>query len=190
MLDNTETLISQGDLIIAPPSMTDPRFRKTVNMITFSQEDSCYGLCLNRHSRYNVQDIIGELGQNIADEIPLYWGGPVSPQTIWMLHDNDWSSEVSIRINKEWGMTSHISMFERLAERDYPDQFRIFYGFCSWSEGQLESEIQGYPPYSHEMSWLIWHQPHDRHLLEIDIEDFWSVATEQCGRQTVANWLN
>jgi putative transcriptional regulator len=169
--------------------MQDPRFRKTVNMITFQHDEGCYGLCLNRPSHYSLQDIVGELGKNIQRDLPLYWGGPVSPQTIWMLHDNDWATEVSIRINRDWSMTSHISMFDRLVDDDYPKQFRIFYGFCSWAENQLEAEIEGYPPYHHDMSWLVWHQPHDRQLLEIDVEDFWAASTEQCGKQTVSNWM-
>jgi len=85
-------------------------------------------------------------------------------------------------------MTSSTEMFHHVADRDCPDYWIITFGFCGWTQGQLESELEGSPPWSLESSWLLWRQP-DTHLLAVAPEELWRVSTEQCSHQAVNTWM-
>ncbi len=181
--------LAAGDVIIAPPRMQDSRFAKTVIMLTHRKEGAIFGLCLNKPSNHTVKDLSVELDCELPYSIPLYWGGPVHPQTIWMLHDNQWQIEGTVEINQQWAMTSNTAMFHHIADGDTPRNFIITFGFCGWARGQLESELKGNPPWTLESSWLTWRAPDSHKLLQIDPSELWRVSTEQSGHQAVNNWM-
>lgn len=180
--------IAQGDVIIAPPRMQDSRFAKSVILLTHFKQGGAFGLCLNKISNHTVADLSPEIDCELPIDIPLYWGGPMNPQTIWMLHDTDWQVDASIQINEYWAMTSHISMFHHLADGDRPRNFIVTFGFCGWSPGQLDRELRGEPPFSIESSWLTWIRP-DNKLLEVESSELWRISCEQSARQAVNTWM-
>ena len=187
MLDSTSRLI-KGDCLIAPPRMQDSRFTKSVIMLTHFKSGAAFGLCLNKLSSHTVADLSPEIDCEMPHDVPLYWGGPVSAQTIWMLHSRDWNLDSTVEINEHWAMTSHVSMFHHLADGDRPRHYLMTFGFCGWSEGQLEAELRGSPPWTVESSWLTWRQP-DSHILQVDSSELWRVATEQSAHQAVSHWM-
>lgn len=184
--------IKSTDLLIAPPSIPDPRFRKTVLMLTHSHEGGSFALCLNRPSRYVCNDILKdlELGEDLNLEIPLYWGGPVNPSTVWMLHSSEWSlDDRTVPIDSNWSMTSNEQMFVHLADGDCPQEFRLMFGFCSWSPQQLEAELRGLPPWNPNHSWLVAANPGAEWIFEQPVENLWENATTLCSHQAVDSWL-
>lgn len=187
MLDQLE--LSAGDLIIAPPKMVDPRFQKTVIMLTHHDMDGSLGLVLNKPTEHDVDDLVSEVGLTCPFQCPLFWGGPVNPQTVWMLHSPEWSMDGTVKFGSEWSMTSNMKMFHRMEETHKPDHFRLFFGFASWGPDQLNMELQGLGPWRQDSSWLIWRQPHGQQILDVTTEDLWSVATEQSGIQAVNSWF-
>jgi putative transcriptional regulator len=180
-----------GDILLAPPRMMDHRFHKTVIMLTQERPEATLGLVINRQSNHTVRDVAREVCADLVpDDWPLYWGGPVNPQTIWMLHEPQWHLEGStIAIDSRWSMTSNLSMFHHLADGDRPERFRVFFGFCSWQPGQLEREISGREPYAPDSSWLIWHDPDSTRLFEVEPANLWAVGCEQISAQAVASWM-
>jgi len=180
------------DLLIAPPSIPDPRFRKSVMMLTHSHEGGSFALCLNRPSNYVCNDIIKEIDsvRDLDINIPLYWGGPVSPSTVWMLHSAEWSlEERTVEIDEAWSMTSHESMFAHLADGDCPRQFRMVFGFCSWAPQQLEAELRGLPPWNPKHSWLVAANPGSEWIFEQPVENLWENATTLSSHQAVDRWF-
>ena len=182
--------VSPGDLLVAPPHMQDPRFARTVLMVTHETSAGHFALCLNRPTEHTVNDIADEVGIELDPDCPMYWGGPVNPQTVWMLHSNDWSIPQTIKINDSWSMTSNRMMFHDIAAGHVPEYYRISFGFAGWAPSQLERELQGEPPFDHRSSWLIWRNPDPEMLLLIDPEDLWRVATEQCAHQWAQGVFN
>lgn len=178
-----------GDVVIAPPRMQDTRFTKAVIMLTHFRRGATFGLCVNKPSHHTAADLTPELDIDLPVDIPLYWGGPVHPQTIWMLHSSEWQLEQTVEINEHWSMTSHTTMFHHLADGDWPNYFRITFGFCGWARGQLASELRGDPPWTPDSSWLTWQGPDNSKLLEVDPHDLWRVGTEQSSHQAVNMWL-
>ena len=177
------------DLLIAPPTITDKRFTQAVIMLSHSYSGYDFGICVNKLTRYSLQDIIDELGIDTNLNFPLYWGGPVSPGTVWMLHSSEWSTEHTEEINEDWSMTSNIDMFHHLAIHDFPRQFRLMFGYCSWARGQLESEVKGTAPWNPKQSWLVAQNPGPEWLFEHPVDELWDATTELSGQQAVATWL-
>lgn len=185
----TVKTISGGDIIAAPPTMQDLRFRRTSVLITYHDLDGSLGLCLNRPTRNTLEQISKEIGLDRELNFPLYWGGPVNPGTIWMVHSPEWSLENTIKVNDEWSITSNEKMFWALQDGDIPQYFRFFHGFCSWQSEQLDLELRGEPPWDHKSSWLIVEQPDAETLLEMPPEEIWQHCVELSGQQAVSSWL-
>jgi putative transcriptional regulator len=180
------------DLLIAPPGLPDPRFKDTVLMLTHHHDQGSFALCVNRESHHTLQDLIKEVDLELDCELnfPLYWGGPMSPTTIWMLHSSEWSIEgVTVSIDDQWSMTSNMGMFQHIADGDYPQHFRIMYGYCSWARDQLVGELAGRAPWRKEHSWLVAHNLGPEWLFEQPIEDLWTNATTLCSHQAVDSWF-
>lgn len=184
--------IETTDLLIAPPNMPDPRFRDSVIMISYFADTGAHGLCVNKPSGHTLDEIISDnndLNTDAVPRLPIYWGGPVNQNSIWMLHSTDWRCDKTALISPSWALTSSSKMFERLCLGDYPKQFRLFIGYASWAPGQLDHELEGVGPWTKENSWLTAHNLGPEWLFEQDVDTLWaSVVTLSC-HQAVDSWL-
>lgn len=183
------TIISPGTLLIAPPGIPDKRFKNSVMMMSHTHHGNSIALCINKPTEYNLRDILIDSGIPSELDFPLYWGGPINSTTIWMLHSSEWAVEHTMPISKHWGVTSNISMFYHLADGDYPKEFRIMFGHCSWAPGQLKAELRGLPPWNPNHSWLTANEPEPEWLFENPVEDLWELTAELSSHQAVASWL-
>ena len=181
--------LAQGDIIVAPPAMRDSRFRGSAILITYHDLDGSLGLCLNKPTSYTLDKITEEVGLDRPLNFPMYWGGPVNPGTIWMLHSPEWRLANTIDVNEGWSLTSNEQMFWAAQEADLPRYFRFFHGFCSWTSQQLDSELQGIEPWSHNSSWLTVEQPDAETLIEMPVEHLWQHCLTVSSHQAVSSWL-
>jgi putative transcriptional regulator len=181
--------IEKGDLLISPPTISDSRFEKTVLLVTRNTAQGSLAFCLNRPTQYKINDVLKEIDIELSQNLNLHWGGPVAQNTVWMLHDSNWKIESTARINSDWSMTSSTAMFHHLADNDYPERFKIFFGQSSWGPGQLEGELLGDPPWSINHSWLTLKQPDPIWLSEINAKEMWIESTQLCGEQATDSWM-
>lgn len=179
----------KGDIIIAPPAMADLRFRKTAILITHHDEDGSIGLCINRPTRHNLQGVCQELDPSMNLNFPLYWGGPINPNSIWMLHDSLWTCANTVMLNDQWAVSSNERMFHEINEGNVPSFFRFFHGMASWQPSQLDCELNGEDPYTSASSWLLLEQPQSEELIEMPIENVWEYCLTLCSQQAVSSWL-
>lgn len=180
-----------GDLLIAPPNIPDNRFRNSVLLMTHNDSGGSLALCLNKQSSLTTKDIFdkAEVDFQLNISFPMFWGGPINLSTVWMIHDHNWSMPGTIEINEEWSMTSSMTMFAHLADGDYPQQFRLCYGFCSWQPEQLKAELSGRPPWSQRHSWLVAKNPGPEWIMEAPVDELWRLTTELSSHQAVDDWL-
>lgn len=179
-----------GDLLLSPPNLPDNRFNRSVILLTNNSYRGSFGLCMNRLSDHNVNEILTPLDIVLENDLPLYWGGPVNPTTVWMLHDNDWHIEGTVPVDEHWSLTSSSSMFETLHQGSLPGKFRIFFGHSSWAPGQLESELKGQQPWNHQHSWLTVKRPNPRWLIDCEAENLWTTSCNICSHQAVDSWMS
>lgn len=177
-----------SSLIIAPPSVTDNFWYKTVIMITEHHPRGSIGLILNKKSSVSITDFADRLGLYIDLPGFVYIGGPVNPTSLSIIHTPDWATTNSMKINKHFSLSSSADMLPRFAEGDCPSRWRIFSGMCSWMPAQLENEIHGNPPYHHNTSWCLA-QSDQSLVFDNDLSDQWTTAITQSGIEFARNIL-
>ena len=178
-----------GSLLIAPPSMTDPRFAKTVLLLTHNNSMGAFAICLNRPTKHTAKDLSKELELNIELPFQMFWGGPVNHGSIWMVHDDSWDTQHTIIINDKWRVTSHESMFHHMADGDAPKNLRMSFGFCSWMPGQLDMELLGEGPFSKKSSWIYAEDVDPDWVFQKSIDDLWEDATSLAADKAISNWF-
>lgn len=185
------TAVRATDLLIAPPAMPDPRFRDSVLMLTHHETQGSFALCVNRVTEYTLVDVLdhSNISVDSAPRVPVYWGGPVSAQSLWMIHSAEWHCEGTVMITNLWAMTSSEEMFHCLAVGDVPQQFRIVMGYAAWSPGQLAAELIGQGPWRPEHSWLVAQNLGPEWLFEQPVEDLWANVVTLSSHQAVDTWL-
>jgi len=72
-----------GILLISDPFLKDPNFMRTVVFLCEHRENGSFGFVLNRKFENTIDELIPELDKF---KIPVYYGGPVQPDTIHFLH--------------------------------------------------------------------------------------------------------
>ena len=182
-------MVEAGDLLIAPPTMPDLRFRRSVMLLTHHSSEGSMALCLNRPTNIDLEQICQEIGVENLLNHTVYWGGPVSPSSIWLLHSSEWVSDNTHVIDDHWAVSSNEEMFRSISQGDFPKRFRFLHGFSTWAPEQLNCELKGDHPWDPKNSWLTVSKPDPDILFETAEDCLWEAATELSGQQAVSSWL-
>ena len=143
-----ENLFLAGKLIIAMPTMSDPRFKRSVVCICAHNEDGAIGIIINKTiESLSFSKIIKQLKLKknmIKNDYKnhIYFGGPVETERGFILHSADYSSENSTSINSEISMTASTEILQALIDGKGPNKSIVALGYAGWGPGQLDAEIQ------------------------------------------------
>jgi len=171
-----------GKLLIAPPKVRGTFWQKTVIFMTEHHNRGSVGLVLNKTSQMTIKEFANQYNLNV--DIPgfLHVGGPVNVKALTMLHTAEWSCENTMKVNNEYALSSSQNLLSNIAMGNAPKRWRLFVGLCGWTPGQLDNEIKGSPPYSHDMSWLIATPSLDI-VFDLDSQTQWTESIEQAGSE-------
>ena len=148
-----------GQLLIAMPVMSDPRFARSVIYLCAHSEDGAMGLIINqRASHISFSDLLDRLGiapaegeDGTSDDVgamSIQVGGPVETGRGFVLHSADYFAEDStLPIEDGVCFTATIDILKAIAAGNGPNRAILALGYAGWSPGQLESEI-------HANGWL------------------------------------
>jgi len=135
-----------GQLLVATPEMRDPRFVETVIYMVKHSADGAMGIVINRPlAKGSIEDLLKGIGvesKGGKGEIVIHYGGPVSPQAVFILHSDDLLFESSTRIKDGIAMTSDPKLIEALARGKGSRQSLLAVGYAGWAPGQLEDELK------------------------------------------------
>jgi putative transcriptional regulator len=135
----------RGKLLIASPSLVDPNFARTVVLITEHNDEGAMGVVLNRPSETSVDDVAPELAV-VADDEPVFIGGPVQPQALVVL------AEFADLDAAAWIVAADVGFVAAQTEGDRLEQAvrrgRVYAGYSGWGAGQLEGELA-------EEAWIV-----------------------------------
>ena len=144
-----------GQLLVAMPVMSDPRFARSVIYMCAHSEDGAMGLIINqRASHISFPDLLERLGigasnsedNGIADDVEalsIHVGGPVETGRGFVLHSADYFVDDStLPIEGGVCLTATIDILKAIAAGSGPNRAILALGYAGWSPGQLESEIQ------------------------------------------------
>ena len=136
-----------GQLLIAMPGISDPRFERALILICAHDEHHAMGLAVNRPVEgLSVPDLLERL--EIASDIHappdlVMMGGPVERERGFVLHTNDYQGEHSIEVTDDLTLTATRDVLEALAHADdHPRHSLLALGYAGWGAGQLEHEIK------------------------------------------------
>jgi len=129
------------------PQLLDPNFRRAVVLLVHHDSNGTFGLVLNRATDITAPalcetleiDWRGDPGWGVD------WGGPVQPETGWLLFDpadvpSEGSDEGVQPIEAGLSLAGSIDTLRRLAN-DPPRKARVLLGYAGWGPGQLEGEL-------------------------------------------------
>ena len=171
-----------GRLLVAMPSMGDPRFARAVIFLCAHGEGGAMGIVVNRAAgEMTLADLAAhlEIEAGAPRELPIYMGGPVEPGRGFVLHSDDWDGDVSTAAaGKGFALTSTRDAVEALATGDGPVWALVALGYAGWGEGQLEDEIA-------EGAWLIAEADADLVFFTPDDEK-WNAALKSLGVDPVS----
>jgi len=136
-----------SDFLLAKPHMKDIRFRETVIVMLYdNKEEGAAGLVLNKPLEKmfltNLLDAVNLTPpKNMMEkEITLYWGGPVEPKHIIIIHSSDYKSKDFLLSNDHFTITRKPKVLMDIASNRGPKKYIILSGIAVWSPGQLDFE--------------------------------------------------
>ncbi len=135
-----------GQLLVATPAMSDPRFVETVIFMVKHDASGAMGLVVNRPvGEIAMTDLLKELGiddESADGEIRLYYGGPVDAGRGLVLHSPDYVAEETQVITDKVSLTAEREIVRAIAHGDGPRLSLVTFGYAGWGAGQLEGEIK------------------------------------------------
>jgi putative transcriptional regulator len=143
-----------GQLLLAMPSMSDPRFHKAVIYLCAHSADGAMGIVVNqRASHITFAKLLEQLDivparnegsiQITVEEMTVHTGGPVESGRGFVLHTTDYFSDDStLAIDDSISLTATIDILRAIASGTGPDRSLLALGYAGWAPGQLEHEIQ------------------------------------------------
>lgn len=178
-----------GQLLIAPPSIRGNFWQKTVIFVTENHNRGSLGVVINKPSKVSIREFSRQVDVECDIAGHVYAGGPVNVKALTLLHSTDWECENTMRVNQYFAISSHQDILTRLAMGDCPEHWRLIVGLCGWTPGQLEAEVKGNPPYSHNQSWLTA-TPNYETVFELEGNDQWTTAIECSSMEFVQKVLD
>ncbi len=129
-------------ILIAMPSLHDPNFVRSVVVMIDHTPEGAVGLVVNQPMPHTCADITRELGVAWSGpaDAHLRRGGPVEPQSLWMLHDDGWGFDETTRVASGIAVSRSREALERMCGGE-ERHLLLFVGCASWGPGQLDAEI-------------------------------------------------
>ena len=145
----------KGQLLLAMPHMTDPRFHRAVIFICVHDEKGAMGIVLNKTlPSPNFAGVLNQVGVAVGENMPqslrtmaVRDGGPVQNMNGFLLHSSDFSQKDTIHVDELYGFSGTVETLRAVASGYRPEHMLLTLGYCGWGAGQLEREF-------HDNVWL------------------------------------
>ncbi len=129
--------------LIATKKMTDDRFGKTVIAMIESDENGAWGLVINKKIGTMPIALLIDSSLNTSKEreelfkidVPIFWGGPVEPKEIFVLHSTEYKSK-STKNYGDISISQDYEILSDIAKNKGPNKILIILGYSGWGRGQ------------------------------------------------------
>ena len=136
-----------GQMLIAMPSIGDPRFERSLILICAHDSHHAMGIAVNRPvDGLTVPELLERLEIQATapmDDDPVLIGGPVEVERGFVLHTDDYHAEHSLGVEGGLALTTTREVLEAMASHNrQPRRAILALGYAGWGAGQLEREIR------------------------------------------------
>lgn len=134
-----------GQLLIASPTMGDPRFHHAVILMVRHDRNGALGIVVNRpvgeRPLAALLAALGDKDTGVAGTVRIFSGGPVQPEIALIVHSADYQRSGTIDIDGQVAMSSSLEILRDIGSNRGPSKSLIAFGYAGWRPGQLEGEI-------------------------------------------------
>jgi putative transcriptional regulator len=134
--------------LVAAPILRDPNFAGTVVLVIEHSTEGALGFVVNRGAGASMRSVLTQLGVGeivVANEISVMVGGPVSPETGWIVFET--SGEVEQRedvlmVTETLGVSASKQFLLDAVRGATSGRAMLVQGYAGWGPGQLEAELR------------------------------------------------
>jgi putative transcriptional regulator len=134
-----------GQLLIAAPTMSDPRFAHTVILMVRHDQAGAFGIVINRpvgeRSIAVLLEAAGDIHPDVKGSVRVFAGGPVQPELGFVLHSADYHRGETVDVDSRVAMTASREILRDIGHNQGPAKSLFAFGYAGWGPGQLEGEM-------------------------------------------------
>lgn len=136
-----EQKIKRGQILLADPFMDVSVFKRAAIYMCEHNKEGSLGFIINKQLDFNIQELVLDFPEFDSN---VYYGGPVSTDTIHYVHTKGDILEDAIRITKGiyWGGDFNKLKFFIEKGLIKPNEVRFYLGYSGWEPNQLAQEIE------------------------------------------------
>jgi putative transcriptional regulator len=134
-----------GQLLIAAPTMGDPRFVRTVILMLRHDKSGAFGIIINRplgeETIASLLKASGDKAPQVKGSILVCVGGPVEPELGFVVHSADYHTAGTLDVDGKVAMTASKTILLDIGHAKGPAKRLFAFGYSGWGAGQLEGEM-------------------------------------------------
>ncbi len=168
---------TQGQFLIAMPSLNCSVFSGSLIYILEHNEDGAIGLIVNQPLDITANSLLQQINPDYTDNKHaqhIFCGGPVETQRGFVLHhpgEHTWENQTTLA--PDFAITISADILDAMSKGEDIEEFMIILGYSGWAPGQLEQELV-------ENAWLtVSTNPTD--ILNLKPEDRLNAAARELG---------
>jgi putative transcriptional regulator len=135
--------------LVAAPSLLDPNFHRSVVLLVDHRPEGSLGFVVNRPADVRLRSMLEPLGleleQSRLKDAPVLVGGPVLPNTGWIVFEHNGSTPVQhedvIQVSDNLAVSASRELLESLVQARGKERLLLVLGYAGWGPAQLDSEI-------------------------------------------------
>jgi putative transcriptional regulator len=134
-----------GQLLIAAPTIGDPRFSHTVILLLRQDDTGAFGIVLNRpiaeRSIASLLAAAGDHDHSVEGSLQVFVGGPVQPELGFVVHSPDYHRAGTLTVGGTVAMTADKQILRDIGHHNGPKKVLFAFGYSGWAPGQLQREL-------------------------------------------------
>jgi len=142
-----------GQMLVAMPTMEDPRFARTIIYLCAHSPEGALGIVVNKPAKQvSFADLLVQLRVIAAEDmirlppraaaVQVLQGGPVEKGRGFVLHSADFFDPSTLPVDDNICLTATVDILRAIARGEGPNRAVLALGYAGWSPGQLDQEIQ------------------------------------------------
>jgi len=168
---------SEGVFLVATEQLHGSSFQQTVILLTHYSKRGATGLAINRPAGIPLQQAFPGVRQLQQRTDPLYLGGPVSTNAIFVLLRTQQPGKTMHHIADDIYFATGRNIFTRPLEPETHSMTRTYAGYAGWAAGQLQNEIN-------RGDWIMV-RTHPKIIFEENSENLW----QRLSKRWTGKWI-
>ena len=172
----------RGFFLVASEEIKDPRFKEAVILVTPHHRGEVVGVVVNKPTETAVSKLFPQSDLKDEHSRQVYFGGPLSMQSLLFLISSKKQPEASLRIFDNVFLSADSKVLQQVLSHPRPFAgLRVFSGYAGWKPGQLEAEVEkGY--------WLL-READTEILFNTEPGLIWRKLLDRPGKGTLVNLM-